>query len=247
MILELKDLSCEINSKKILSDISLQISEGEVHVIMGPNGSGKSTIAKAIVADPDCKISSGKIYFEGHNITDLTITERANKGIFMAYQTPIEVPGLNFRSFARLIYNNQKPKDQQLPVFKFKEYLLSLARTLNIPDSLIERNLNEGLSGGEKKKLEILQMALRSPKLAILDETDSGLDIEALKTIFSYIKNLRDTNPNLTILVITHYHKIFEDLIPDKIHIMIDGKIVKTRDSSILQTIEKFGYEKFRS
>ena len=247
MILELKDLSCEIDSKKILSAISLQIPTGEVHVIMGPNGSGKSTLAKAIIADPDYMITSGKIYFEGHNISDLNITERAQKGIFMAYQSPVEVPGLNFRSYARLIFNNQRPKDQQLPVFKFKEHLITLAKALNIPESLIERNLNEGLSGGEKKKLEILQMALLNPKLAILDETDSGLDIEALKTIFGYINNLKKINPNLTILIITHYHKIFEDLRPDKIHIMIDGKIVKTSDATILKTIEKFGYEKFRN
>ncbi len=247
MMLEIKNLSCEINSKEILSDISLQIQKGEVHVIMGPNGSGKSTLAKAIIADPECIIKTGKIFFENIDITSQDISSRAKNGIFMAFQNPVEVPGLNFRNYARLIYNNLKPKEQKLPVFKFREHLLSLAKSLNIPEALLERNLNEGLSGGEKKKLEILQMALLSPKLVILDETDSGLDIEAIKTIFKYINELKVSNPSLTILIITHYHKIFEDLTPNKIHIMMNGKIVKTSDKSILQTIEKFGYEKFRS
>jgi Fe-S cluster assembly ATP-binding protein len=213
---------------------------------MGPNGSGKSTLAKAIIGHPDCEIVKGNIKFYNKDLKKLDITARARAGIFLAYQHPLEIPGVNFRSYLRLAFNSGKEKTKQLPVFKFRELLTQKAQLLGIDEKLLERNLNEGLSGGEKKKMEILQMAVLSPKLAILDETDSGLDIDALKTVFKSIAKLKQDTKDLSVLIITHYHKVFSYLEPDKVHVMMQGKIVTSGSSSILTQIEKSGYDQYK-
>jgi Fe-S cluster assembly ATP-binding protein len=244
-MLQVKNLECNISGKVILSNLNLKVNKGEITVLMGPNGSGKSTLAKLLMGHPDCNITKGKIIFNNNEINDLDVTARARLGIFLAFQHPLEIPGVNFRSYLRLAYNSHKNKKDQLPVFKFKNLLQEKAKLLNIPDKLLDRNLNEGLSGGERKKMEILQMAILSPKLAILDETDSGLDIDALKIVFSNIAALREDNPDLTVLIITHYHKVFNYLKPDSVNIIYQGTIVDKGDRSLLDKIEKFGYKEY--
>lgn len=244
-MLKVENLTCNIADKVILKDFELEIEEGQINVLMGPNGSGKSTLAKALMGHPECEISEGTITFQGEDITNLDVTQRARLGIFLAFQHPLEIPGVNFRSYLRLAYNSLRDKKDHLPVFKFKNFLQEKARLLNIPERLLDRNLNEGLSGGEKKKMEILQMAILNPKLAILDETDSGLDVDALAVVFDSIAKLKSQNPTLSVLIITHYHKVFNYLKPDKVNIIYHGSIVETGDKGLLDEIEKNGYKKY--
>lgn len=241
-MLQISKLYATVAGKSILNGVDMIVPEGEIHVLMGPNGSGKSTLAKAVIGHPDCVIVKGNIKFNNKDLLKLDITTRARSGIFMAYQHPLEIPGVNFRSYLRLAYNSGKDKSQQLPVFKFRDLLNKKAQLLGIDAKLLERNLNEGLSGGEKKKMEILQMAVLSPKLAILDETDSGLDIDALKIVFESIARLKQERKELSVLVITHYHKVFSYLKPHKVHVMMQGRIVKSGSVTILNQIEKHGY-----
>jgi len=244
-MLKVENLTCNIADKVILKDLNLTVKKGEISVLMGPNGSGKSTLAKLLMGHPECEISEGKITFQGKDITDLDVTERARLGFFLAFQHPLEIPGVNFRSYLRLAYNSMRDKKEQLPVFKFRNILQEKAKLLNIPDKLLDRNLNEGLSGGEKKKMEILQMAILNPKLAILDETDSGLDIDALAIVFENIAKLKSQNPDLSVLIITHYHKVFTYLKPDSVNIIYHGTIVESGDSSLLEKIEQNGYKEY--
>ncbi|HOY46561.1 MAG TPA: Fe-S cluster assembly ATPase SufC [Candidatus Dojkabacteria bacterium] len=245
IMLKVENLTCQIADRVILKDLDLEIKKGEISVLMGPNGSGKSTLAKLLMGHPECEISKGKIIFQGKNITELDVTERARKGIFLAFQHPLEIPGVNFRSYLRLAFNSMRSKKEQLPVFKFRNLLQEKAKLFNIPDKLLNRNLNEGLSGGEKKKMEILQMAILNPKLAILDETDSGLDIDALAIVFENIAKLKSQNPDLSVLIITHYHKVFTYLKPDRVNIIYHGTIVETGDAALLDKIEKNGYKQY--
>lgn len=244
-MLKLKNLVVTNDSQKILNGINLEINKGSVHVLMGPNGSGKSTLAKALLGHPDYEITSGEILFKGKNINDLTADKRAHLGIFLAMQSPTEVPGVNFRNYLRMAYNSNKDKADQLPVFKFRKLLIEKAKMLDVDLKLLDRNLHEGLSGGEKKKMEILQMAILKPKLAILDETDSGLDVDALKSVFKGITKLKTENPDLAILLITHYHKIFDFIKPDNVHIIKKGEVIISGGNELLTAIEKDGYAKY--
>ena len=241
-LLEIKDLYASAQNKDILKGLNLSINKGEVHVIMGPNGAGKSTLANVILNNPEYIKKSGKIEFEGENINNLKTNEIAKKGIFMSFQSPEEIPGISTVNFLK--YAKNKVSGEPVKSFKFRFLLKKYIDELNINPKLIERNLNVGFSGGEKKKNEILQMLVLEPKLAILDETDSGLDVDAIKTVSKGINMYK--NDSNAVLIITHNNRILENLDVDYVHILVDGKIVKTGTKDLVYEIEKNGYEKYK-
>lgn len=241
-MLNIKDLSVTTDGKKILKKVNLKIKPGEVHVLMGPNGSGKSTLSKALMGHPHFQITKGQITINKKNITKLAPDERSKAGLYLAFQYPIEVPGVNLANFLRLAYNSGKSKKDQLSVFKFRKFLRKKLELLNMSEDFLERNLNEGFSGGEKKKTEILQMAVLEPKYAILDETDSGLDVDALRDVFEGLTKLKTQNPKLGTLIITHYQRIFDYIEPDFVHILKGGRITKSGGLEVAEAIEKKGY-----
>lgn len=241
-LLEIKNLYANTDEKEILKDLSLKINKGEVHVIMGPNGAGKSTLANVILNNPAYIKKGGSIELEGENINDLSTDKIAKKGIFMSFQSPEEIPGISSANFLK--FAKGKITEKPVKVFEFKKQLQDYMQELNMNPKLIERNLNVGFSGGEKKKNEILQMLVLNPKLAILDETDSGLDVDAIKTVSKGI-NMYHSNKN-AVLIITHNTRILENLKIDYVHVLVDGKIVKTGDATLANEIEENGYEKFK-
>ncbi len=241
-LLEIKNLYANTDEKEILKDLSLKINKGEVHVIMGPNGAGKSTLANVILNNPAYIKKGGSIELEGENINDLSTDKIAKKGIFMSFQSPEEIPGISSANFLK--FAKGKITEKPVKVFEFKKQLQDYMQELNMNPKLIERNLNVGFSGGEKKKNEILQMLVLNPKLAILDETDSGLDVDAIKTVSKGI-NMYHSNEN-AVLIITHNTRILENLKIDYVHVLVDGKIVKTGDATLANEIEENGYEKFK-
>lgn len=241
-LLEIKDLYASAQNKDILKGLNLSINKGEVHVIMGPNGAGKSTLANVILNNPEYIKKSGKIEFEGENINNFKTNEIAKKGIFMSFQSPEEIPGISTVNFLK--YAKNKVSGEPVKSFKFRFLLKKYIDELNINPKLIERNLNVGFSGGEKKKNEILQMLVLEPKLAILDETDSGLDVDAIKTVSKGINMYK--NDSNAVLIITHNNRILENLDVDYVHILVDGKIVKTGTKDLVYEIEKNGYEKYK-
>jgi len=247
-MLEIKNLYCQsADGKGILKGVNLDIKPGELHVLMGPNGSGKSTLSKTLMGHPSFEITNGSIELDGENITEEEANERAHSGLFVAYQYPVEVPGVNFSNFLRLAYNSNKSDKEKLPVFKFRKLLKEKAQELDFSESLLDRNLNEDLSGGEKKKAEILQLAVLKPKYAILDETDSGLDLDALKSVFQAVNNIIASEKKLGVLIITHYQRIFDYITPDYVHVLSDGKIVESGDRKLIDKIEKDGYKQFKN
>lgn len=237
-MLEIRNLHVEVEGKEILKGINLKFKKGKIHALMGPNGSGKSTLANVIMGNPRYIITKGKILFDGKDITKLNPNERAKKGIFLSFQNPSEVEGVAISNFLKTAYNNLNEK--KLSAIEFRELLKEKLKLLKMPENFSERYLNQGFSGGEKKKSEILQLAILNPKLSILDETDSGLDIDALKTIASGIKILM--NKNKTIIIITHYKRILEYLKPDKLLVMINGKIALKGGRELVNKLEKKGY-----
>lgn len=242
-VLEIKNLKASINEIEILKDLNLTVNKGEIHAIMGPNGSGKSTFSKVIAGHPAYKVVSGEILFNGNSILDLNPEERSHLGIFLAFQYPIEIPGVSNEDFLRLAYNS-KLKSQNIPEVDPIEFLTLINDKLKIIDmsaSFLNRNVNEGFSGGEKKRNEILQMALLNPQLSILDETDSGLDIDALKVISKGINAYMSSEK--AIVLITHYQRLLDYIKPDYIHVMQNGKIVKTGNAELAIELEKKGYE----
>ena len=241
-LLDIKDLHASVANKQILNGLNLKINKGEIHVIMGPNGAGKSTLANVILNNPQYVINSGSITFEGEEISKLKTDEIARKGIFMSFQSPEEIPGISVLNFLRTAKN--KSSKEVVNYFNFKDEVLEYMKELDFKETYINRNLNVGFSGGEKKKNEILQMLTLKPKLAILDETDSGLDVDAIKTVSKGIKLF--ANENNSVLIITHGTKILQSLDVDYVHILIDGKIVKTGDASLAKEIEQNGYEMFK-
>ena len=243
MLLEIKDLHTKVidTDKEILKGINLNINKGEVHVIMGPNGSGKSTLANTILNSPSYEITSGKIKFEGEVINNLKTDEIAKKGIFMSFQTPEEVPGISVAHFLKTAKSNIS--EDKINIYAFSKEVEDNMEKLNINKDYINRDLNVGFSGGEKKKNEILQLLTLNPKLAILDETDSGLDIDAIKTVSKGI-NLFKNDEN-AVLIITHSNKILENLNVDYVHILYNGKIILSGDKSLAFDIEKNGYSKY--
>lgn len=241
-LLEIKDLYVNVEEKEILKGLNLKINKGEIHVIMGPNGAGKSTTAHAILNNPEYKKVSGSIKFEGEDITSLQTDKIAKKGIFMSFQSPVEIPGISTLNFLKTAKN--KVTDKPVKVFEFKDIVNKYAEELNMNQKLIERDLNVGFSGGEKKKNEILQMLILNPKLAILDETDSGLDVDAIRIVSKGISMFK--NNNNAVLIITHNAKILENLTPDFVHILVNGQIVKTGTSSLAKEIEEKGYAQYK-
>ena len=241
-LLEINNLYAEAEGKQILKGLNLKINKGETHVIMGPNGAGKSTTANVILNNPEYKKTSGEILFEGENINEESTDKIAKKGIFMSFQSPVEIPGISTFNFLK--YAKNKVTEKPVKVFEFKDQVKNYMEELSMNPKLVERNLNVGFSGGEKKKNEILQMLVLNPKLAILDETDSGLDVDAIRTVSKGIEIYK--NAENAVLIITHNTRILENLKVDYVHILVDGKIVKTGDASLAQEIEENGYSQYK-
>jgi Fe-S cluster assembly ATP-binding protein len=237
--LVIEDLHVSVEDKEILKGINLKIGKGEVHALMGPNGSGKSTLSNAIMGHPKYTITQGAIYFKGENLVALTADQKAKKGIFLAFQYPLSIPGVRIFSFLKNMMSSVQGRD--IPVSEFRKVLKEKMKLLDIKQSFIKRYLNDGFSGGEKKRNEILQMALFEPKLALLDETDSGLDVTALKTVCESINKL--INPEMSAIIITHYKRMLEYVRPQFVHIIMDGKIVKSGGEELVEIIDAQGYD----
>ncbi len=245
MSLQIKKLQVNIadEDRPVLTEVSLEIAPGEVHVLMGPNGSGKSTLSKVLMGHHDYVVISGEIWLDDEEITSAETTDRARKGLFLAAQYPVEIPGVNLANFLRVSYNSMRPESEKLPLFKFRKLLREKLAEVGLPESFMERNLHEGFSGGEKKKCEILQMLLLEPKYVVLDETDSGLDVDAIRTVFTNLAKAINTHKQMGVLLITHYHRVFEYIHPDFVHIFKNGKIVETGGLELAQRIDTEGYE----
>jgi Fe-S cluster assembly ATP-binding protein len=241
-MLQIKDLKVTINEKSILKGLNLDIKPGEIHAIMGPNGSGKSTLAN-VLSGKNGYETEGEIYFDGINLNDLKIEERAQKGIFLAFQYPLEIPGVNTNNFLKTSLNSVRKArgEKELDTLTFLKLIKEKAKELNIDEKFLSRQLNVGFSGGEKKKNEILQMKLLEPKLSILDETDSGLDIDALRIVADGVNSYK--NKENAFLIITHYQRLLDYIKPDYIHVLSAGKIVKTGNADLGEQLEKTGYE----
>lgn len=237
-LLEIRDMSVGVGDKLILRDINLKINKGEIHVVMGPNGSGKSTLANSIMNHPKYILRKGSIFFEGNDITEDKVDERARKGIFMSFQNPLEVAGITVGNFLRSAVSARE--GSQMSLVKFGREIGKQMEALDMKPEYIDRYLNYGFSGGEKKKTGILQMRMLKPKLAILDETDSGLDVDAVRIVSEGIQQYKTEENSL--LIITHHREIIEQIKPDFVHIIIDGRIVKTGDASLIDKIEEKGY-----
>ena len=242
-LLDVKNLIVTAEEKTILKGLNLSVNSGEIHVVLGPNGAGKSTLASSIMSNPEFVKKNGQIVFDGDDITNKLTNEVANAGIFLSFQTPVEIAGISVFEFLKTI--KSKKENKNVSYFEFKKEVEELMDKLDINKELLNRDLNVGFSGGEKKKIEILQLLILNPKLAILDETDSGLDVDAVKIVSKGIQMFK-TEGN-AILIITHSAKILENLSVDKVHILVDGKIVQSGDSSLIQEVEQNGYSKFRS
>ena len=242
-MLEVTNLYATIDNTEILKGVNLSINQGEIHAIMGPNGSGKSTFSKVLAGHPSYQITSGNIYYKGENLANLDAETRSHKGIFLAFQYPVEIPGVNNEDFLRLAYNSKQKalKNKELDPINFLTILLNKLKIVNLDTTFLSRNVNDGFSGGEKKRNEILQFALLDSDLGILDEMDSGLDIDALRTISEAINQLKTEKKS--IILITHYKRLLEYIKPDYIHVMINGKIIKTDDANLANLLEEKGYE----
>ena len=243
-VLEVKDLHVTVEGKKILKGVNLKMSTGEIHAIMGPNGTGKSTLSSTIMGDPAYKITKGDILLNGKSIIDLPVDERARMGLFLAMQYPQEIPGVTNAEFVKSAINARRPKDDPIPLMDFIKRLDETLETLDMSEEMADRYLNEGFSGGEKKRNEVMQMMMIRPEFAILDEIDSGLDIDALKVVSRGVNQMR--GDNFGSLIITHYQRLLNYIIPDYVHVMMDGRLVKTGGPDLAIRLEKEGYAKLR-
>ena len=242
-MLEIRNLSVSVGKAEILKGIHLKVKAGELHAIMGPNGSGKSTLAKVLAGDPSFDVTSGEVIYEGRNLLEMAPEERAREGVFLAFQYPTEIPGVSNAYFLRAALNAVRTHQglPELDAVEFLDFLKEKLKFVHMETSFINRPVNEGFSGGEKKRNEILQMAVLEPKLAILDETDSGLDIDALKIVAAGVNALR--RPERATLLVTHYQRLLNYIIPDFVHVLVDGRIVKSGGKDLAFTLEEKGYD----
>jgi Fe-S cluster assembly ATP-binding protein len=243
ILLDIRNLTANVAGVEILKGIDLTIGAGEAHAIMGPNGSGKSPLAKVLAGHPSYEVTGGEVLFDGKNLFDLAPEERARAGVFLGFQYPIEVPGVTNSSFLRMAYNTvqgARGKDELDPL-EFDDYVQDKLKLLDMDPAFLERSVNEGFSGGEKKRNEILQMAILEPKIAILDETDSGLDIDALRIVANGVNQLR--NADNAVLLVTHYQRLLNYIVPDYVHVMDDGRIIKTGGKGLALELESRGYD----
>lgn len=242
-MLHIKNLHAGVEDQEILKGINLEINAGEVHAIMGPNGSGKSTLASVVAGKEEFEISQGEILFENEDIAELAPEERAHKGIFLSFQYPVEIPGVSVTNFIKTAINERRKAQGQedMPANEMLKKIREKAALLEMDKRFLSRSLNDGFSGGEKKRNEIFQMAMLEPKLAILDETDSGLDIDALRIVANGVNKLRSDNN--AVLVITHYQRLLDHIIPDYVHVLMDGKIVKSGPKELAYELEERGYD----
>jgi len=240
--LEIRGLGASVEDKQILKGIDLVVRQGETHALMGPNGSGKSTLANVLMGRPGYKLTAGQVLFNGEDITKLSADKRAQRGLFLAMQYPVEIPGVSVVNFLRTAYKNVK--GQEINALAFRKHLKEKMNLLGVEDAMVQRYVNQGFSGGEKKKNEVLQLAVLEPQIAVLDETDSGLDIDSLKAVATGVAQL--IGPDLGVLLITHYQRILDYIAPDFVHVMIDGRIVKSGGAEIAHELEAKGYEGLR-
>jgi len=245
-LLEIKNAKLKLDDKDILKGLSLSVNSGEVHAIMGPNGSGKSTLSYMLAGRDGYELESGEVFLEGQSLSDMEADERARSGLFLAFQYPVEIPGVNITPFLHSAINSKRKRmnEEEIDNLSFAKLLKSKASDLGINIDMLKRSVNTGFSGGEKKRYEILQMSILNPDLAILDETDSGLDIDALKIVTDGVNKLK-TKDN-SFLIITHYQKLLDYIKPDYVHVMVNGSIVKSGGSEIAAEIEKDGFQKFQ-
>lgn len=244
MFFKIENLNVSIDNKKILNDYNLEVNQGEIHAIMGPNGSGKSTLSKTIMGSNEYQVLSGNIYFEDENINNLKTDERARKGIFLSMQNPITVDGVSNLDFLRTALGSKQ--DGHVNLYDFMNKIESGVSELKMDQKMMHRSVNAGFSGGEKKKNEVLQMKILEPKLIILDEMDSGLDVDSLKIVCENINLYKKEHPNCAILIITHYNRILDYMKPDFVHVMTCGKIIKSGDASLALMVESKGYEEIK-
>ncbi|HEY0173939.1 MAG TPA: Fe-S cluster assembly ATPase SufC [Pyrinomonadaceae bacterium] len=242
-MLEIRDLHATVEGKEILRGINLTVNRGEIHAIMGPNGSGKSTLAKILAGHPAYVVTKGEVLFEGRDLLELAPDERAREGVFLAFQYPVEVPGVSNAQFLRLAYNEKRKHrgEEELDPLEFKDLLTERAKVVEMDAGLMSRSVNEGFSGGEKKRNEILQMAVLEPKLAVLDETDSGLDIDALRIVSEGVNKLR--TPENAVVLVTHYQRLLNYIVPDHVHVLYKGRIVRTGGKELALALEEKGYD----
>lgn len=242
-LLTIRDLHASIGGKEILKGVNLVINQGEVHAIMGPNGAGKSTLSAVLTGNPAYEVTSGEVWLNGKNLLEMPAEQRAREGVFLSFQYPVEIPGVSMINFMRAAVN-AKRQYEGLPELSARDFLKLMREKralLEMADKLNNRSVNEGFSGGEKKKNEILQMAMLNPSLAILDETDSGLDIDALRIVAEGVNRLK--TPQNASIVITHYQRLLDYIVPDFVHVLADGKIVKTGDKTLALELEEHGYD----
>ncbi len=242
-MLKIRNLYTTVDGNEILKGINLKVNKGEIHAIMGPNGSGKSTLAKVLAGHPSYEATRGEVIYEGKNLLEMSPDARAREGLFMAFQYPVEVPGVSNAQFLRLAYNEKRKHlgEEELDPLEFKELLEDRAKLVGMDSSFMNRSVNEGFSGGEKKRNEILQMAVLEPKLAVLDETDSGLDIDALRIVAEGVNKL--ANPENAVVLVTHYQRILNYIVPDFVHVLHGGRIVKEGGKELAVELEEKGYD----
>jgi Fe-S cluster assembly ATP-binding protein len=247
-VLEIKNLHAVVEGEEleILKGVNLSVNKGEIHAIMGPNGSGKSTLSKVVSGHPEYEVTEGTILFEGEDITEMDADERAHLGLFLAFQYPVEVPGITNKTLLREAYNTiaRANEREELDPLEFEDYLVSKLEIIEMKDEFLNRSINTGFSGGEKKKNEIFQMAVLNPRLSFLDETDSGLDIDALKVVSDGVNKI--SSPENAIVLITHYQRLLNYIKPDFVHVMMNGKIVKSGDFSLAEDLEANGYDQIQ-